>query len=64
MKPISVCGAHTYMGTLDAMADEEGSTGFVMACSCASNGPGGGAIANAEVTGVSFESIAKLAGER
>ena len=51
-----------YVGTVADMADEEGATAFTMACSCASNLAGGGAIANADVSGVSLESVAALVG--
>lgn len=47
----------TLEATVAEIADEEGSESYDMACSCASNGPGGGAIANAEVSGVSLASI-------
>ena len=53
-----------YSATLSEMAEEEGTEAYDMACSCASNVPGGGAIANAEVEGVSLESIADLAQAR
>lgn len=47
----------TLEATVAEIADEEGSESYDMACSCASNGPGGGAIANAEVSGVSLASV-------
>lgn len=50
--------------TISEMGQADGADTSVMACSCASNGAGGGAIANAEVSGVSFETVARLAGER
>ena len=62
---ISVGGSaagNEFVGTVDEMASEEGAKAFLMACSCASNVAGGGAIANAEVSGVSLESIARAAG--
>lgn len=40
---------------------EDGVETYVMGCACASNVPGGGAIANAEVSGVSVETLAALA---
>lgn len=46
--------------TLSDLAEEEGAEAFEMACSCASNIAGGGAIANAEVEGVTLESIAGM----
>lgn len=53
-----------FSATVEEMAKEEGSQSFVMACACASNIAGGGAIANAEVEGVSLESVAALAQAR
>lgn len=52
----------SFAATVDELADEKGAHGYVMGCACASNIAGGGAIANAEVTGVSLESLAELAG--
>lgn len=49
--------------TLSDMEKAEGAKAHVMACSCASNVAGGGAVANAEVSGVDFETVAHLAGE-
>lgn len=40
----------------DMAADEE-VTSYVMACACATNVAGGGAVANAEVSGVSLASV-------
>lgn len=64
--PLSVTGDvdNTFSATVDDMANQEGTASHVMACACASNLPGGGAIANAEVEGVSLESVAKLAQAR
>lgn len=63
---ISVSGNvdNAFSATVDEMADQEGAATYTMACACASNLPGGGAIANAEVEGVSLESVAKLAQAR
>lgn len=43
----------------EMMADGEVGT-HIMGCSCASNSPAGGAVANAEVSGVSLESVAAM----
>lgn len=43
--------------TVDEIADESGAASMVTACACASNGPGGGAMGNAEVSGASIESV-------
>lgn len=65
-EPITVGGDvdRGYSATLSEMAEEEGTEAYDMACSCASNVPGGGAIANAEVEGVALASIADLAQAR
>ena len=47
--------------TVDELAGEEEATSYVMACSCATNVAGGGAIANAEVEGVSLETLVQMA---
>lgn len=45
----------------EMMADGEMET-HIMGCSCASNAPAGGAVANAEVSGVSLASLAAMMG--
>lgn len=55
---------NAFSATVDEMEGEKGAASHVMACACASNVAGGGAIANAEVEGVSLESIAKMAEAR
>ena len=57
----SAPGGASFTATVDEMASEEGAESYIMACSCASNVPGGGAIANAEVEGVSLATILKMA---
>ena len=52
----------SFSATVDEMADQAGDEAFVLACACASNGPGGGAVANAEVEGVSLAGILAQAG--
>lgn len=42
--------------TMEDLAADDGST-FVMGCACATNAPGGGAIANAEVSGAAIASV-------
>lgn len=61
-QPITIGGDvdSAVSATLSDIAAEEGAEAFEMACSCASNIAGGGAIANAEVEGVSLESIAEM----
>lgn len=48
--------------TVSDMKDADGAQSYTMACACASNLPGGGAIGNADVEGVSLESIAAMMG--
>ena len=43
------------------LAGDDGAAGGIMACACASNVAGGGAVANADVTGASIATIAALA---
>lgn len=54
--------ANGFAATVGEMALDEDVASFLMACSCASNIAGGGAVANADVSGVSLESIAAMAG--
>ena len=58
---VSVAGLPTMEATVAEMAEEEGADSYVLGCSCASNAPGGGAIANAEVSGVSLASLMTMA---
>ncbi len=62
-QPISVTGmiGNEISATVQDMAKAAGAVGYIIACSCASNLSGGGAIANAEVEGVSFESLMNAA---
>lgn len=48
--------------TVRELAQDENGISLTMACACASNVPGGGAMANAEVEGVSLESVAAAMG--
>ena len=48
--------------TVSEMAEEGEASSYTLKCACASNIPGGGAIANAQVEGVSLASIVALAG--
>ncbi|MEG0027622.1 MAG: hypothetical protein RR360_06965 [Raoultibacter sp.] len=62
--PIAVSGDinNSFEATVNEMKTDAEAGVMTMACACASNMPGGGAIVNAEVSGVSLESIAKTAG--
>ncbi len=58
----TLCQATAMEATVAEMAEEEGADSYMIGCSCASNLPGGGAIANAEVSGISLASLATMAG--
>lgn len=49
-----------FVATVDDMADDV-DAGAIVGCACATNGPGGGAIAVAEVQGAALMAIATLA---
>ncbi|WP_139651320.1 hypothetical protein [Raoultibacter phocaeensis] len=51
-----------FAATVSEMAEKTEAKSLLMACACASNIPGGGAIVNAEVSGVTLESLAAMAG--
>lgn len=48
--------------TVAEMVEEAGTGAMVMACACASNLPGGGAIVNTEVSGATLKAIMEMAG--
>lgn len=61
MDAIKVAGPDgSFVATVDELSDGE-DFGTIMGCACATNAPGGGAIANAEVQGVALTAIAALA---
>lgn len=62
VQAIVVRGASSLEATVDEMASEEGSQSYTIGCACASNVAGGGAIVNAEVSGVSLASVAQRVG--
>ena len=51
---------NSFTATVDEMAEADGAESYTMACACSTNTPGGGAIANAEVEGVSLATIMKM----
>ena len=53
--------ADAFEATLSELDGEDATESRVMACACATNLPGGGAMANAEVSGVTLEALASLA---
>lgn len=58
---VTLAGAELMEATVADMAESEGASSYTIGCACASNAPGGGAVANAEVSGVSIASLAALA---
>lgn len=61
MGVIEVSGSEgSFSATIDELADGE-DFGAIVGCACATNAPGGGAIANAEVEGVALATIAAMA---
>ncbi|MEC4273641.1 hypothetical protein VJ923_10765 [Adlercreutzia sp. R25] len=50
-----------FSATVEDMVGEEGASNYVIGCSCASNGPGGGAVMNADVSGVTLAALAAMA---
>ncbi len=58
---LSSNGNPVILATAQELAAQDGEAGFVMACACATNGPGGGAVVNAEVSGTSVATLAALA---
>lgn len=58
---VSRDGETAFEATVNDMAESEGAESYTMACACSTNAPGGGAIANAEVEGVSLATILKMA---
>jgi len=61
--PIAVTGdvENPFDATVTQMVEEQGGQSYILACACASNVPGGGAIANAQVEGISLAAIAAVA---
>lgn len=50
--------------TVPDLATEDEASSYTLKCACASNVAGGGAVANADVSGVSLAGVAKAAGAR
>lgn len=50
-----------FVATVGEMGAEDAAESYVIGCACATNGPGGGAIMNAEVKGVSMAAVAAMA---
>lgn len=59
-KKITICahGAPVLESTVHELTEGNENDGFILACACASNAPGGGAAVNAEVQGVPLAAIA------
>lgn len=54
---IAVDNQQKVVATVDELADDESFESSILACACSTNGPGGGAMAQAEVSGVSLATI-------
>ena len=61
---IDVRGPHSYALSPSRASEDADNDGFLLACSCATNVAGGGAIANAHVQGVTVASVASTARAR
>ena len=61
---LRVSGIDGLSWTVPEQMLEEGDSAKIIGCSCASNAPGGGAVAQAEVSGVSLEALVALAQSR
>ena len=48
--------------TIAELAGQDAQGSALMACACATNAPGGGAVANAEAQGVAFRALAAIMG--
>lgn len=65
-KAIRVGGpaGQSFSATIDQMGGQQNDGSIVIACACSTNGAGGGAIANAQASGVMLETIMAFAGAR
>lgn len=65
-KAIRVGGAagQSFSATVDQLGGQQNGRSLVIACACSTNGAGGGAIANAQASGVMLETIAAFANAR
>lgn len=59
---LAISGPRSFETTVDELTQESGEESVVMGCACASNGPGGGAMVNADVSGVPVAVLAAIAG--
>ena len=57
---IQVTGATGMQATVADMSADEAAQSVLMACACATNTAGGGAVANADVSGVTLATVAAL----
>ncbi len=60
--PITIEGNTTMQATVSDMQSDDAAESVLMACACASNVAGGGAVANAEVSGVTLATVADMVG--
>lgn len=61
---VSTGGEYGFTAQMGELSGSKGAESSIIGCSCASNVPGGGAIANAEVEGVTLASLAAMAGAK
>ena len=61
---IQVTGGTSFEASVSDMQADEAAESVLIACACASNLAGGGAVANAKVSGVTLASIAAMAQAR
>lgn len=47
--------------TIEDLSDSDETVSRIIGCSCATNGPGGGAVANAEISGIGIASLVSKA---
>ena len=52
---------NAFAASLDEIESEEEAESYIMGCACSANMPGGSAIVNAEVEGVSISSLMRMA---
>lgn len=57
-----ITGGSTIEATVEDLASEDGAASYTVGCACSSNVAGGGAIVNADVSGVSLASVAQRVG--
>ena len=59
-QPLAITGGTQVQATVADLQADEAAQSVLMACACASNPVGGGAVANADVSGVTIATVAAL----